>query len=410
MITETSAVATLPVAETKASVLITISTPGIETAICRLSNSEEVVRGLTVRDLIQRVTSPNSLFSVGVPINQLQAESSAALAIGELLRADCCEVVLPGRGGAPDQRVGLYHTARAAAKEQIGSQGNRFLNINLEIRSLADTVAPTGEDRRQLPAPSACEVEQQTGDVLPASATSGRETEKLDWMPPSPRLHAADPQPDAAVCLASAEPAGPAPSIGAEALEDVTSAESDAPPAPTPSIPEAGPLPAGFLTIVAGKAVEEEPVAAPERKEYVRKADWLRAQFLPEVDALDFSGLFVGNLGMGIREEKARRNVMLADPARITELLLRANGHRRSEEHARALICYQELVDMDSANADFRFLLGKTLLALGQKDEAAQAFLRAKELGHDGADKELSDLRRSGHRPRAALGFLKFWK
>jgi len=166
----------------------------------------------------------------------------------------------------------------------------------------------------------------------------------------------------------------------------------------------------GIVAIVAETPKDEHKEGARERKEYVRKADWLRAQFLPEVEALDFSGLFVGNLGLGIREEKTRRTVVLADPARITEVLLRANGYRRSGEHAKALICYQELVDMDAANADFRFLLGKTLLALGQREEAAAAFLRAKELGHDGAEKELSELKRAGHRPRVALGFLRFWK
>jgi len=142
----------------------------------------------------------------------------------------------------------------------------------------------------------------------------------------------------------------------------------------------------------------------------VRKADWLRAQFLPEVETLDFSGLFVGNLGMGIRQEKTRRNVVLADPARITEVLLRANGYRRNGDHPKALICYQELSDMDPSNSDFRFLMGKTLLALGQRDQAVETFTRAKELGHEGAEKELEELKRSGHRPKAALGFLRFWK
>jgi tetratricopeptide (TPR) repeat protein len=165
-----------------------------------------------------------------------------------------------------------------------------------------------------------------------------------------------------------------------------------------------------ILTIVAEAPRDEPQQQMRERKEYVRKSDWLRAQFLPEVETLDFSGLFVGNLGLGIREEKTRRNVVLADPARITDLLLRANGYRRSGEHAKALICYQELVDMDASNADFRFLLGKTLLALGQEEQAGEAFLRAKELGHDGADKELAELKRTGHRPRTGLGFLRFWK
>jgi tetratricopeptide (TPR) repeat protein len=182
-------------------------------------------------------------------------------------------------------------------------------------------------------------------------------------------------------------------------------------PASESTAPAESKTPTGsILTIVAEKPADEPKAPARDRKEYVRKADWLRAQFLPEVETLDFSGLFVGNLGMGIRQEKTRRNVVLADPARITEVLLRANGYRRNGDHPKALICYQELIDMDTSNSDFRFLMGKTLLALGQRDQALETFTRAKELGHEGAEKELEDLKRSGHRPKAALGFLRFWK
>jgi hypothetical protein len=398
MIGEPGATATLNPPETKASVLMTISTPGISAAICRLGNSEEVVRGLTVRDLIQRVISPSSLFSVGVPISQLQAESSAALAIGELLGADCCEVVVPGRGGGPDQAVPLDQSARAVAREQVGTQGNRFLNITLEIRSTADAVAPLGEDRRQLPVPSTVEVETASATIPPAtmSAAASESAAVGSGEVAGPPVLAAGPQarlaPQVGEPDSAAGPDWPSPGIS------------------SPSADAAQPSRSGILTIVAEEPAQEPKGEPRERKQYVRKSDWLRAQFLPEVEALDFSGLFVGNLGFGIREQKARRNIVLADPARITEVLLRANGYRRSGEHAKALICYQELVDMDSGNADFRFLLGKTLVALGQTEEAAEAFLRAKELGHDGAEKELSELKRSGRRPRAGLGFLRFWK
>jgi hypothetical protein len=410
MIAESSATSTLKPPETKTSVLITISTPGIETAICRLGNSEEVVRGLTVRDLVQRVVSPSSLFSVGVPISQLQAESAAALAIGELVAADCCQVVIPGKGGMPDQAITLDQLARAVAREQTGSQGNRFLNINLEVRSTADGVAPAGEDRRQVPAPPAVEAEPSAAKpVVPATSFVPQ------WQPASDNVRSdeaeiAEPASDVTSLVddlvRSMDDAGNGDADGAASPGVETSAVAPAGVAPVVAQPSAS----GILTIVAEKPTDEPKGQTHERKEYVRKADWLRAQFLPEVEALDFSGLFVGNLGLGIREEKARRTVVLADPARITEVLLRANGYRRSGEHAKALIGYQELVDMDGSNADFRFLLGKTLLALGQVEEAAQAFLRAKELGHDGAEKELSELKRTGHRPRTALGFLRFWK
>ena len=104
MIGESNATSTLTPPRAKASVLITISTPEADTPICRLGDSEDVVSNLTVRQLIQRVISPNSLFSVGVPISQLQAESPTALAIGELLSADCCQVMAPGKGAASDRK------------------------------------------------------------------------------------------------------------------------------------------------------------------------------------------------------------------------------------------------------------------------------------------------------------------
>jgi hypothetical protein len=353
-------------------------------------------------------------------MSQLQAESSAALAIGELLSADCCEVVLPPRGDAPGQAVSLDQFARAVALEHVGTQGNRFLNINLEVRSAPDAVAPTGQDRRQVPAPAAVEVEtpsaprrftaqsdraidgRATGhraaldDELLATVSSQTASERSVAVPPE-----APPAPAGASAPSPAAPESASPGP-AEVTDELTAAGGATPPAQT----SAG----AILTIVAEAPRDEPRERTREHKEYVRKSDWLRAQFMPEVEALDFSGLFVGNLGLGIRESKARRNVVLADPARITDLLLRANGYRRSGEHAKALICYQELVDMDASNADFRFLLGKTMLALGQKEQAAEAFLRAKELGHDGADKELAELKRSGHRPRTGLGFLRFWK
>ncbi len=100
----------------------------------------------------------------------------------------------------------------------------------------------------------------------------------------------------------------------------------------------------------------------------------------------------------------------MADPSRVTDILLRGNGYRRSGDHAKALICYQELVDMDPGNADFRFLLGQTLQELGQREDAVAALQRAKELGHEGAAKELEQLSRSGNRHRKPLGFLRFWK
>ena len=439
MIGESNATSTLTPPRAKASVLITISTPEADTPICRLGDSEDVVNDLTVRQLVQRVISPNSLFSVGVPISQLQAESPTALAIGELLSADCCQVMVPGKGAASRQTVSLDEQARSVAREQVGNQGNRFLNISIEVRSAPDAVAPSGDDRRQSYASPMMEVEEKKpvfmGSVITASAHTSSAEEKKEPAERSAPTSLGLVRPDAADAAETAPeapaveetPAAVEPTQVFAAEESPKAAPDSAPlhvpdpkasadakpaePASESTAPAESKTPTGsILTIVAEKPADEPKAPGRDRKEYVRKADWLRAQFLPEVETLDFSGLFVGNLGMGIRQEKTRRNVVLADPARITEVLLRANGYRRNDDHPKALICYQELIDMDTGNSDFRFLMGKTLLALGQRDQALETFTRAKELGHEGAEKELEDLKRSGHRPKAALGFLRFWK
>jgi hypothetical protein len=349
--------------EAETSVLINISTPASPTPICRLGNSQEILGQFTVRQLIEKIVNPKSLFSVGVPMSQLEAESPTALAISELLAGEGCEVVVCGPG-EEERRASSHDLARAAAQPQTGSQGSSFLQLTLEVRRVRDNVPPGGLERRQVTVPRAVEAARE-------APTAGAAVEFGEL---------------------------PLPQADAEARAQV----------------EAAPAPAadgGIVAIVAGPAPRKAYAAATgEKKQYVRKADFLRAQFQPEVEALNFTGLFVGNLGFGIREEQGRRQVVLADPARITDILLRGNGHRRAGEHARALICYQELVDMDPGNPDFRFLLGKTLLELGQVDQATEALARAKELGHEGAAKAMDNLRRAGVRSRRAFGFLRFWK
>jgi len=382
MSTEAGVATALP-AETKTSVIINISTPGVSTPICRIGNSEEILGHLTVRELIARIVSPKSLFSVGVPMSQLEAESSAALAISELLSTNSSQVVLHGSANEEICVVAGDELARSVARLHTGAQGSAFLDLNFDVRSLADNTPPVQGERRQAAVPEVVEV------PIPAQAPAPP--------PPSPAALAA-------------ETDAPASELGHSAEPD-ESAPVAQPPAEQPA-PAARPPQSEMMTILAQSPPRKAEATAPtwDRKEYMRKSDWLRAQFQPEVEALNFTGLFVGNLGLGIREEQGRRQVVLADPARVTDILLRGNGFRRSGEHAKALICYQELVDMDASNADFRFLLGKTLMELGQHDSAVEAFARAKELGHDGAVKELEALRRSGVRSRRPLGFLRFWK
>ena len=395
MTSESTDTATLRGAETRTSVLITISTPGENTPICRLGNSEEILGDATVRELIQRVISPNSLFSVGVPMSQLQAETPTALAIGELLSADCCEVVSRAGGEAQDHPVGLDQPVRAVAREQVGTQGSRFLNVTLSVCSAPEAATPSGEDRREVRVPLGTAIEEPAAELEPTAKPPAAEQAARELPAPEP------------IAALPSETSAEASAVVASAA--VEPAERETPRAPLRAASQSG---NGIVAIVADQ-IKDEPKRAkpkPERTEYLRKSDWLRAQFLPEVEALDFSGLFVGNLGMGIREENTRRNVVMADPSRVTDVLLRANGYRRSGDHAKALIGYQELVDIDPGNADFRFLLGKTLLELGQQEDAAAALQRAKELGHEGAAKELEQLGHSGHRSRKPLGFLRFWK
>ena len=326
---------------------------------------------------------------------QLEAESPAAVAISELLSTDVCEIFLLGEGGAEVRPVSIDEPASCIAEPQHGEHGNTFINVSLEVRAPQE-VSPDGHEKRELTLPSVVEVEAPAPEAPAEMAQVAAISEFSAELPEEPAKVSQALEPTMHVLR---EPA-PVAAVSQE-------------PAPEKDVEEKQSAPArNRLVAIEAKLPprHSHARASKERGEYIRKSDWLRAQFLPEVEALDFSGLFVGNLGFGIREERGRRNVVLADPARITDVLLRGNGYRRSADHAKALICYQELVDMDSGNADFRFLLGKTLLELGQVEEAMQVFARGKELGHEGAGKELENLRQAGHRSRSPLGFLRFWK
>ncbi len=386
------------------SALITVSTPDCETPICRLGGARDILGDLTVRQLIERVVSPNSLLSVQVPMTQLEAETPTAMAISELLTAGC-EVILEGDGSAP---VPLDQPAAAITEAQVGAQGSSFVSISLEVRAASDGV-DAAHERRQVSVPEVVEVEAPAAQVQMAEeAPAGNQGQVSD-----PEVAEVAP-----VSAAQSEETPPAEPMPVEKIEELfaevlAEPEEEVAPAPVAEVNLAPMAPASNIVAIVAETPARQPRStgnSDTRKEYIRKSDWLRAQFLPEVQALDFSGLFVGNLGMGVREEQARRTVVLADPSRITEVLLRGNSYRRTGDHARALICYQELVDMDSSNADFRFLLGKTLIELGQYEQGIEALNRAKELGHEGARKELETVKTSIPKARNPLGFLKFWK
>lgn len=444
------------------TVLINITTPGTRVSICRVGTKQELLGEGTIKQLVERCISLRSPLTMGVPIAQLESEMSAVLAIGELMASGNAEVILLNPDGSQQRTVGMGEPVSSIARERTGEQGNVFYNIDLEVRLADEFGTPPAEERRQVQQPNVIETRPQlppaiaTAPPVPAvtpAAVTGAPT-KPPTIPTVPLKEEPAKPPTIPTVPLKEEPAKPAIATSASpeskppAIPTIPLAETPAKPAeaPPPAAPvaeeppvkeEKAALEMVESTLAGARAPkdfskEAKPaapgkdevviIAQPQKKAlsktaqdmkdkgYVRKSDYLRSQFLPEVDALDFSGLFVGDFGLEIRQERERKNIVLADPSRITEVLLQGNSFRRSGNHAKALIAYQELVDMDPSNADFRFLLGKTLMDLGRGEEAMEAYARARELGHEGARKEMEALRAQGLRPRKALGFLRFWK
>ncbi len=352
------------------TLLITITTPGCRTPICRMGTKQELAGDVSVRQLMERATSLRSPLSLGVPVAQLESEMSTLLAVGELLASGCAQTHVRAEEGSQTRVVPLDEPVHTAVRQEAGPEGAPVWTVDLEVRMSEEAEAMTVEERRQVQPPPVMEAYPAS---LVASASAAA-TEGVQVFQ--------DGQGDEAKVVIEAK-------------------------VPTP--PTVGDDPAKNIVVIVGAPPAGESAPA-EPKGYIRKTDLLRAQFLPEVEQLDLSGLFVGEFGAAIRHEPERRNVVLSDPARITEVLLRGNAFRRSGNHERALGCYQELVDMDPSNADFRFLHAKTLVMLGREEEAVEAFSRARELGHDGAKKELDALKLVVARTRKPLGFLRFWR
>jgi len=297
------------------------------------------------------------------------------------LASGTATVLVKGKDGTAEQAVALTDPAQMVVREDIDEQEQKVWVISLEVVMSDDAKVMQISERRQVRIP----------EELDAEVTPSTKAAKAS----SPPVTLPDDLDDPDMIL----PLG---------VEKTTEAIPEVKLEKEPQVP----LTVGddFSKNIVVIASGEKPPASAEQKGYIRKTDILRAQFLPEIEALDLSGLFVCEFGTIIRQEQERRNVVLTDAARITEVLLQGNGYRRSGNHSKALTCYQELVDMDANNADFRFLLAKTLLMLGREDEAIEAFMRAKELGHEGAKKELDELKAAGVRAKKPLGFLRFWK
>jgi hypothetical protein len=406
------------------SVLINITTPGTRVSICRVGTKQELLGEGTIKQLVERCISLRSPLTMGVPIAQLESEMSAVLAIGELMASGNAEVILLSPDGSQQRTVGMGEPVSSIARERTGEQGNVFYNIDLEVRT-ADEYGPgpVAEERRQIPQPNVIETKPTLPPAVAATPPVPAVTPAAVTAPPvipTIPLKEEPAKPTAAPPLPAAPPVAAAPPV----IPTVPVAEEKAPEmAESPMVGARQPKDFGKEEQPAAPAKDNVVIIAQPQKKalsktaqdmkekgYVRKSDYLRAQFLPEVDALDFSGLFVGDFGLDSRQERERKNIVLADPSRITEVLLQGNSFRRSGNHVKALTSYQELVDMDPSNADFRFLLGKSFMDLGRGEEAMEAFARARELGHEGAKKEMETLRAQGHRPRKSLGFLRFWK
>ena len=394
------------------TVLINLSTPGSRVSICRVGTKQELLGDGTVKQLLERCISLRSPLSMAVPIAQLESEMSAVLAIGELMAADTGEVLLRNPDGTPERTVYMDEPVHAIARERTGEQGNVFYSIDLEVRLAEGYVTTTIEERRQVTPPKVVEVKPPPPPVAavpPQAIPTIPVIEKPaapSEIPTIPPLRQT-PQPPAEPLAAPVTGAPPA--AAASSVVESPMIGAKLPRVPTKPEPD---TPKNVVVIVAGPQKKALSKTAQEMKDkgYARKSDFLRAQFLPEVEALDFSGLFVGEFGLGIRRDQERKNVVLADPSRITAILLQGNAFRRSGNHVKALTAYQELADMDPSNPDFRFLMGKALMELGRGEEAMGALARAKELGHEGARKEMETLKAQGHRPREPLGFLRFWK
>ncbi len=377
------------------SVLVTISTPEAPTPIFLLGSAKQILADLTVGQLIERLVASGLQMSSQESGAQPESEAASSVAIQELLRSGACEVVLLGGSGEEERTISLDEPAAAVGEAHVDSLGSSFISLALEVRPRADTAVPESGERRELALPQVAEAEPC--GLAADSAVAGQESPQAD-------------------VYEGQGLAGREPLAWGEIGEETGAPEPAPQPAGWESLPEGSADTQQASDLDSAAAIVEEATpelsSAPAEREpakgYLRKADSLRAQFLPEVQSLDFSGLFVGNLGMGIREEHARRPLLL-EPSRITEVLLRGNSYRRSGDHGRALICYQELVGIDPSNADFHFLLGKTLLELGRQDEAVEALNRARELGHKGAKKELAAIRITAPKARGPLGFLRFW-
>jgi hypothetical protein len=171
-----------------------------------------------------------------------------------------------------------------------------------------------------------------------------------------------------------------------------TASTADRPMSPTAC--EAGPARPRGEAAPAAEAAAQSAAPAPEvgkkPRGYLRKADVLRAQLLPKIEALDLRGLFVGNFGLQLEAPVTSPRVSLLSPTEANRYLMQANQHRRDGDHDEAARCYRTLIAHDPDNKDYWFLLGKVEETRGEFGQAVHAYQNALRLGHASARAEIA--------------------
>jgi tetratricopeptide (TPR) repeat protein len=182
-----------------------------------------------------------------------------------------------------------------------------------------------------------------------------------------------------------------------------------------PSEPQVYAPDADDEVVVCGEETEEPSQPQPEEPEAeapavkMSKEEVLREQFADKIKALDMRGLFVGNFGFQKEAVVDVSRLSTLSPQTVSAYLMKANSFRQSGEYEKALSYYRVLLKSDPDNADFRFLYGKTLLEMGRSQAAVECLQRAKELGHESAQRELDRLAEKQTK-KPGLHFLRFWR
>jgi len=238
--------------------------------------------------------------------------------------------------------------------------------------------------------------EQAAGEEQPtvnAPAAADREDPVAEPTPDPP------PAPQAPPAPAASQEERPRPDNGSGSLPQA------APPAPVVARDRRhddgpGPVPATERSGAVGKG-----------KGYIRKSDLLREQVQPKIEALDFSGLFVGNFGLRPETVAKTPRVSLISPAEANKDLMQGNQHRRGGQHGQASHCYRTLITHFPENEDYWFLLGKSEEDRGEYRQAVHALENAARLGHDSAREEIARIEQEHGLPaRDAQSLVDLWR